>query len=60
MDSKTSFFVLSNWGFHKVGYTNRFRRVSVDTLDELRSGLWYSLSDTIIKKHVKEKHESEE
>lgn len=59
-DSKTTFFVLSNWGFHKVGYVNKFTRVSIDTLDELKNRLWYSLKNTIIQKHVKEKHESEE
>lgn len=60
MDSRSSFFVLSNWGFHRIGYTNEFKRVSIDTIDELRGKLWNSLKNTIMGKHMDEKHMSDD
>ena len=49
-------FILTNTGFHKIGYTNKFKRISVDTLKELRNRLGDSLNDSVILDHLNRKH----
>ena len=67
--SKSSFFVLSNWGegFHKIYYTNDFNQLSIDVLNGVDNdgnpvGLVDRLLSTfrkkVIGKHMKDKHEN--
>lgn len=59
-NSGTDFFVLSNYGFHKVGYTDKYTRISIDSLQEFVDNLTKSIRDVIINEHEDEKHRNVE
>lgn len=52
---QTSFFVLADQGFYKIGYENIFSRISIDTLAELKDRLSTSLKD-ILQNHIEKCH----
>lgn len=67
-DSRTSFFVLSNLGLHKIEYQNTFEQVSIDRMQGrldgkpigLKDVLLDSLKSTVVAKHVSDMHHGEQ
>ena len=67
-DSRTSFFVLSNLGLHKIEYQNTFEQVSIDRMQGrldgkpigLKDVLLDSLESTVVAKHVSDMHHGEQ
>ena len=57
MNSMNSqFFVLSNKGFHRIFYRNKIKNVSIDRLPDFQEALTESLTATVLKNHMEQKH----
>lgn len=54
------FFVLSNAGFHRIGYKNAYQQLSIDSLVEFKSRLHDTFRDTVLKKHLDEMHHGDQ
>ena len=59
-DGNSTFFILSNKGFHKIVCKQRMQQVSIDTLDALKKNLAVSLYYSVLSKHLIEKHNGED
>ena len=62
-NSESSFFTLSNKGFHKFFYVNKIDQLSVDKLDGFQGfkpRLKEALKNAIVNKHLQEKHRNEQ
>ena len=66
-NQSTSFFILSNNGFHKLSYENDFTTVSVDSLTGtdydgnptgLKDRLEHTLRQTVMADHIAKKHDN--
>ena len=65
----SSFFVLSNRGFHKVGYKDELKQLSIDEMDDrgldgtpygFRDRLYDTLRDTVLQRHLDDMHNGEQ
>lgn len=56
----SGFFVLSNAGFHRIGYKNAYQQLSIDSLVEFKSRLHDAFESTVLKKHLDEMHHGEQ
>ena len=56
----SGFFVLSNAGFHRIGYKNAYQQLSIDSLVEFKSRLHDAFYSTVLKKHLDEMHHGEQ
>lgn len=64
----SSFFALTNRGFHEIGYTNQYKQLSIDKMDGkdsegnpigFRDKLEATLWEIVVGKHIKEKHQED-
>lgn len=49
-------FVLSNKGFHKVDYIDKFNQLSIDKLQDFIAKLKETFTNTVMKTHLDGKH----
>ena len=56
----SGFFVLSNAGFHRIGYKNAYQQLSIDSLVEFKSRLHDAFESMVLKKHLDEMHHGEQ
>ena len=54
------FFALTNKGFHRMGYGDWFKQLSIDKIEDFKTALKNSLSSTVLKKHMDEMHDDEQ
>lgn len=67
--SSSYFFVVSDKGFHKVGYENKFTPFSIDNMDGrdldgkptgFRDMLYDEFESVVMKKHMDEMHNGDQ
>ena len=49
-------FVLSNVGFHQIGYSDTNTPVTIDSADDLTEAVGNAITENVIKKHMEEEH----
>ena len=49
-------FVLSNKGFHRIYYIDKFNQLSIDKLQDFIANLKETFTNTVMKTHMDEKH----